>query len=59
MLYVYRKHMAVGEGCRWSFLVDDWGWQQVQEDFVVVNRKREREGEGKGRTHLCCLYTSG
>ena len=28
--------MAVGEGCRRSFLVDDWGWQQVQEDFVAV-----------------------
>ena len=45
--------MAVGEGCRRSFLVDDWGWQQVQEDFVAVNRERERmEGERENTSML-------
>jgi len=47
--------MTVGEGCRRSFLVDDWGWQQVQKDFVAVNREREK-GRGKGE-NIYVAYT--
>ena len=47
--------MAVGEGCRRSFLVDDWGWQQVQEDFVAVNRERERMGGERENTSMLLI----
>jgi len=47
--------MAIGEGCRQSFLVDDWGWQQVQEDFVAVNRERKRMGEKRENTSMLLI----
>jgi len=47
--------MAIGKRCRWSFLVDDWGWQQVQEDFVVVNRERERMREKRENTSMLLI----
>jgi len=35
--------MAIGEGCRQSFLVDVGGSSKFRRIVVVVNREREKE----------------
>jgi len=35
--------MAIGEGCRRSFLVDVWGSNKFRRIVVAVNRERKKE----------------
>jgi len=47
--------MAIGEGCRWSFLVDVWGSSKFRRIVVAVDREGERE-RGKTPMLLICRW---